>query len=320
MIIGSISGWLTLAGSTARPAAISSRTSSGVDALADRHELHLRRDDPGPRVGRAGSARPPCRARRSTARAAAAGRPSGSLPGPGRVVEPHRRIVAAQLDLRERHPDVRPRSLDVHLASHAFLPNRYITDGNGRTIRCRTTAVTSRSGSAGPGRRRAASSGRRAARRSRIPWPGAPPRPRVAGASRTAIADENVQPEPWLFAVATGSPRSTEDRAVVVQHVDRASSLPVTTTARGPAAASIAGRRRPSPRPWTPGVRAGRRPRAGSASGHRGTRSSGSTARSIRTAGCRGGDQHRVHHQVRQPVGPRRRSPRRPPGPRPCRP
>ena len=30
MIIGSISGWLTLAGSTARPAAISSRTSSGA--------------------------------------------------------------------------------------------------------------------------------------------------------------------------------------------------------------------------------------------------------------------------------------------------
>ena len=30
MIIGSLSGWLMLAGSTARPAAISSRTNSGV--------------------------------------------------------------------------------------------------------------------------------------------------------------------------------------------------------------------------------------------------------------------------------------------------
>ena len=43
MIIGSVSGWLTLAGMIARPRATSSRTNSGVDALAQRDELHLRR-------------------------------------------------------------------------------------------------------------------------------------------------------------------------------------------------------------------------------------------------------------------------------------
>ena len=83
MIIGSISGWLMLAGMMARPRATSSRTNSGVIAsgiaapkdspgcwrrisiapacraqlsvlalqvLADRDELHLRRDDAAARV------------------------------------------------------------------------------------------------------------------------------------------------------------------------------------------------------------------------------------------------------------------------------
>ena len=44
MIIGSDSGWLTLAGMIARPRATSSRTNSGAHALAERDELHLRRD------------------------------------------------------------------------------------------------------------------------------------------------------------------------------------------------------------------------------------------------------------------------------------
>ena len=45
MIIGSDSGWLMLAGRIARPRAISLRTSSAGQVLADRHELHLGRDD-----------------------------------------------------------------------------------------------------------------------------------------------------------------------------------------------------------------------------------------------------------------------------------
>ena len=44
MIIGSISGWLMFAGMIARPRATSSRTNSGRQPLADRDELHLRRD------------------------------------------------------------------------------------------------------------------------------------------------------------------------------------------------------------------------------------------------------------------------------------
>ena len=45
MIIGSSSGWLMLAGMIARPRATSSRTNSGVDALAERDEPHLLGDD-----------------------------------------------------------------------------------------------------------------------------------------------------------------------------------------------------------------------------------------------------------------------------------
>ena len=41
MIIGSDSGWLMFAGMIARPRATSSRTNSGVDALAQRAEAHL---------------------------------------------------------------------------------------------------------------------------------------------------------------------------------------------------------------------------------------------------------------------------------------
>ena len=44
MIIGSSSGWLTLAGMMARPRATSSRTNSGVEAFPRGDEGHLRRD------------------------------------------------------------------------------------------------------------------------------------------------------------------------------------------------------------------------------------------------------------------------------------
>ena len=46
MIIGSSSGWLMFAGMMARPRATSARTNSGVHALAEGDELHLRRDSP----------------------------------------------------------------------------------------------------------------------------------------------------------------------------------------------------------------------------------------------------------------------------------
>ena len=77
MIIGSISGWLMLAGMIARPRAISSRTNSGVtwsgigcaerlpvtrrfqrrfaaQVLANRDVFHLRRDDAAPGIGQLG--------------------------------------------------------------------------------------------------------------------------------------------------------------------------------------------------------------------------------------------------------------------------
>ena len=50
MIIGSLSGWLMFDGMIARPRATSSRTNCRLDALADRDELHLRRDLTAPRV------------------------------------------------------------------------------------------------------------------------------------------------------------------------------------------------------------------------------------------------------------------------------
>ena len=44
MIIGSDSGWLTLAGMMARPAGDLVADELGVHALAEGHELHLGRD------------------------------------------------------------------------------------------------------------------------------------------------------------------------------------------------------------------------------------------------------------------------------------
>ena len=76
MIIGSDSGWLRLAGMMARPRATSSRTNSGVDALAQRDEPHLLGDLALARVvhlAEVACRRAP-RAGRSRAGAASAGR------------------------------------------------------------------------------------------------------------------------------------------------------------------------------------------------------------------------------------------------------
>ena len=104
MIIGSLSGWLWLAGITARPRATSSRTSSGRNTLAGGDERHLGGDLAGagtlqlgaavarPRRAAAGS---PCVRGRSIA--------SGSVYGPGGVVQVEV-LAVGQVHPAERHP------------------------------------------------------------------------------------------------------------------------------------------------------------------------------------------------------------------------
>ncbi len=119
MIIGSGSGWLMLAGMMARPRATSSRTNSGVHALAQRDEAHLLGDIAAARVVHLGAVAVSPRGEAALdPRLAqlAAGRAATSRPcGPGGVVDVERRLAARQLDLAER--DAQPVLLDVDLGA-----------------------------------------------------------------------------------------------------------------------------------------------------------------------------------------------------------
>ena len=114
MIIGSSSRWLMLAGMMARPRATSDAHELRIEALADRDELHLRRDLALARVvqlrhlPRPSARRDPglAQLRQSLADVVAV--------RPARVVDAQR-LAVGQHDLAHRHADAR-RAVDVHLA------------------------------------------------------------------------------------------------------------------------------------------------------------------------------------------------------------
>ena len=90
-----------------------------ADVLANRHELHFGRHDPAARevhVRAVGLAR---RVARGDPRSASLGQPLLGVAalGAGGVVDPHRRVVVGQLDLAERHLEVR----DVHFSHYGRM-------------------------------------------------------------------------------------------------------------------------------------------------------------------------------------------------------